>query len=195
MRGSCGVDEVLDVGATGGLEGSRQEEAVGREAVATRLGDFPDDAVSAKQPERSAGLGAEAAAVTSSGVRRQVVDQGTDVAVSEACRCELSAGDGLEIYGISAGFPAEERFGLTSQLRRAATSVPANIAEGSRRQGQQEYSRFLNIAQGSAAETEYLLILSRDLGYLSPSAFERPTAERDEVARMLHGLRSKVDGG
>ena len=70
----------------------------------------------------------------------------------------------LEIYRISTSFPQEERFGVTSQLRRAITSVPTNIAEGSRRQGQQEYSRFLNVAQGSAAEVEYLLILSRDLG-------------------------------
>jgi four helix bundle protein len=100
----------------------------------------------------------------------------------------------LKIYRISAGFPPEERFALTSQLRRALTSVPANIAEGSRRQGQQEYSRFLNIAQGSAAEAEYLLILSRDLGYLSPSTFDRLSADLDEIARMLHGLRSKVDG-
>lgn len=96
----------------------------------------------------------------------------------------------LEIYRISAGFPPEERFALTSQLRRALTSVPA----GSRRQGQQEYSRFLNIAQGSAAEAEYLLILSRDLGYLSRSESDRLIAELDEVARMLHGLRSKVEG-
>lgn len=101
----------------------------------------------------------------------------------------------LEIYRISAGFPPDERFGLTSQLRRAITSVPANLAEGSRRQGRQEYARFLNIAQGSVAETEYLLILSRDLGYLSLAAFERLTADLDEVARMLHGLRSKVERG
>lgn len=100
----------------------------------------------------------------------------------------------LEIYRVSAGFPQDERFGVTSQLRRAATSIPTNIAEGSRRQGQQEYSRFLNIAQGSAAEAEYLLILSRDLGYVSPAAFDRLVADLDEVARMLHGLRSKVDG-
>ncbi len=100
----------------------------------------------------------------------------------------------LEIYRISAGFPQDERFGVTSQLRRAATSIPTNIAEGSRRQGQHEYSRFLNIAQSSAAETEYLLILSRDLGYVSPAAFDRLVADLDEVARMLHGLRSKVDG-
>jgi four helix bundle protein len=100
----------------------------------------------------------------------------------------------LEVYRISAGFPPDERFGVISQLRRAITSVPTNIAEGSRRQGQQEYARFLNIAQGSAAEAEYLLILSRDLGYLSPAAFDRLTADLDEVARMLHGLRSKVEG-
>mgnify|MGYP001616521487 CR=1 FL=1 len=101
----------------------------------------------------------------------------------------------LEIYRLSASFPPDERFGVTSQLRRAMTSIPTNIAEGSRRQGQQEYSWFLNLAQGSAAETEYLLILSRDLGYLSAAAFDRLTADLDEVARMLHGLRSKVDGG
>jgi four helix bundle protein len=100
----------------------------------------------------------------------------------------------LEIYRISAGFPQDERFGVTAQLRRAAVSINTNIAEGSRRQGQQEYSRFLNIAQASAAETEYLLILSRDLGYLSTAAFDRLVADLDEVARMLHGLRSKVDG-
>jgi len=83
----------------------------------------------------------------------------------------------LEIYRISASFPQEERFGVTSQLRRAITSVPTNIAEGSRRQGQQEYSRFLDVAQSSAAETEYLLILCRDLGYLPPAAFDRLTAD------------------
>jgi four helix bundle protein len=100
----------------------------------------------------------------------------------------------LESYRVSASFPPDERFGLTSQLRRAISSVPANIAEGSRRQGQQEYARFLNIAQGSATEAEYLLILSRDLGYLSSPVFDRLVADLHEVARMLHGLRSKVAG-
>jgi four helix bundle protein len=99
----------------------------------------------------------------------------------------------LEVYRISAGFPADERFALTTQLRRATASVPTNIAEGSRRQGNQDYARFLNIAQGSLAETEYLLILSRDLGYLSSAMFDRLQAEADETARMLHGLRTKVE--
>ena len=101
----------------------------------------------------------------------------------------------LELYRITGGFPAEERFALTSQLRRAATSVPTNIAEGSRRQGNPDYARFLNIAQGSLAEVEYLLILSRDLGYIPPTDFDRLVAEVDEIARMLHGLRAKVEAG
>ena len=99
----------------------------------------------------------------------------------------------LDVYRVTAGFPGDERYALTAQLRRAVTSVPTNIAEGSRRQGNQEYARFLNIAQGSLAETEYLLILSRDLGYLTPPVFDRLAAEADEIARMLHGLRAKVE--
>jgi four helix bundle protein len=99
----------------------------------------------------------------------------------------------LELYRITRGFPADERFALTSQLRRAVTSVPTNIAEGSRRQSNQEYARFLNIAQGSTAEVEYLLILSRDLGYVPSADFDRLVAEVGEIARMLHGLRTKVE--
>ncbi len=68
----------------------------------------------------------------------------------------------LDLYKLTAKFPGDERFGLTSQLRRAAMSVPTNIAEGSKRQSNVEYARFLNIAEGSLAETEYLVLLSRD---------------------------------
>ena len=70
----------------------------------------------------------------------------------------------LTVYRMTTGFPKAEQYGLTSQLRRAALSVPTNIAEGSKRLGGQEYARFLNIAEASLAETEYLLMVSRDLG-------------------------------
>jgi four helix bundle protein len=78
----------------------------------------------------------------------------------------------LEVYRVTASFPSAERFGLISQLRRAAASVPTNIAEGSKRQSNQEYARFLNIAEGSLVETEYLLMLSRDLGFLARDSSE-----------------------
>jgi four helix bundle protein len=74
----------------------------------------------------------------------------------------------LDLYRNTSRLPADERFGLTSQLRRAAASVPTNIAEGAKRTRRQGYARFLNIAQGSLAETEYLIMLSRDLAYLAP---------------------------
>lgn len=98
----------------------------------------------------------------------------------------------IAVYRASATFPTDERYGVTSQLRRAITSIPANIAEGSRREGPQEYARFLNIAQGSAAEVEYFLILSHDLGYLDDETFRRLADDIDQVARMLHALRRTV---
>jgi four helix bundle protein len=98
----------------------------------------------------------------------------------------------LNVYRLTTSFPPHEKYGLTSQLRRAVLSVPTNIAEGSKREANREYARFLNIAEGSLAETEYLLMVSRDLGYL-PVAMTKPVlAEAAEIARMLHGLRSKV---
>jgi four helix bundle protein len=94
----------------------------------------------------------------------------------------------LEVYD-------HERFGLTSQLRRAVASVPTNIAEGSKRQHAQDYARFLNIAEGSLAETEYLFLLSRDLGYIPAEAAAASLSEIDELARMLNALRAKVEQG
>lgn len=100
----------------------------------------------------------------------------------------------LELYRLSKDFPEAERFGVVSQLRRAAASVPTNIAEGSKRQHRPDYARFLNIAEGSLAETEYLILLSGDLGYLPADVAARLTGEATEVARMLYALRSKVEG-
>ena len=99
----------------------------------------------------------------------------------------------LEVYRTTAGFPDQERFGLTAQLRRAVVSVPTNIVEGSKRQSAQEFARFLNIAEASLAETGYLLMLSRDLGYLEAAVAKGQMAEVDEIAAMLHALRSKVE--
>jgi four helix bundle protein len=100
----------------------------------------------------------------------------------------------LEIYRRTESFPEKERFGLTAQLRRAAVSVPTNIAEGSRRQGAQDYARFLNIAEGSIAEMGSLLLLSRDLGYLEATVADKLSTEAEEIGRMLYALRSKVEG-
>jgi four helix bundle protein len=98
----------------------------------------------------------------------------------------------LDIYRLTGRFPAEERHGLVRQLRGAASSVPANIAEGSKRATQTEYARFLNIAESSLAETEYFLILARDLDYLAVEVFDPLAGRIDQLARRLHALRTKV---
>jgi len=88
----------------------------------------------------------------------------------------------LTVYRLSEGFPRHELFGLTSQLRRAAISVPANFAEGFKRQGKADKARFYNIAQGSLEECRYYLILARDLHYAETESHMQML---DEVARML----------
>jgi four helix bundle protein len=88
----------------------------------------------------------------------------------------------LEVYRVSESFPRTEIYGLTSQLRRAAISIPANIAEGYKKRSPADKTRFLNIAQGSAEEVRYYLILSRDLKYAETSNQEQTL---DEVCRLL----------
>lgn len=99
----------------------------------------------------------------------------------------------LDIYKATANFPKEERYALTAQIRRAALSVPANIAEGSKKKGQIDYARFLNIAEGSLAEVESFLIAGRDLEMLDASSFTHLEKAADEVARMLYALRTKIE--
>ncbi len=95
----------------------------------------------------------------------------------------------LEIYRITAGFPSDERFGLTSQLRRAAVSVPANIAEGFRKRSRAEKARFLNIAHASLDEARYYLILAKDLRFLNDLQVMENTAE---VSRLIEAYCSKI---
>ena len=94
----------------------------------------------------------------------------------------------LKVYQAAAEFPDLEKYGLTSQIRRSAQSIPTNIAEGCGRDGDAELARFLNIAMGSASEFEYQLLLSHDLGYLSPPIHSELEAQVIEVKRMLGGF-------
>ncbi len=98
----------------------------------------------------------------------------------------------LSLYKLTASFPKSELFGLTSQTRRAAASIPANIAEGCARGSDAEFGRFLYIAQGSASELAYHLILARDLTFLSPTSYDRISAELTELRRMLTTLSQKL---
>jgi len=92
----------------------------------------------------------------------------------------------LDVYKATQTFPREEKFGLVSQMRRAAVSVPANIAEGFKRRGRADKVHFYNIAQASLEELRYYLILCRDLGYCATSG--GMTEQTDTVGKMLHGL-------
>ena len=99
----------------------------------------------------------------------------------------------LLVYKITAPFPAAERYGLTSQLRRAAASIPANIAEGCGRNSDAELARYCRISLGSANEVEYHLLLARDLGYLTTPQYATSAERVDTVRRMLSAfIRSLI---
>ena len=96
------------------------------------------------------------------------------------------------VYRLSSLFPSEEKFGLTSQIRRAATSVPANIAEGAERHGTGEFLQFLGIASGSLAEVETFLTRAERLGMATSAQTARPLEQAAEVGRMLNGLKRSL---
>jgi four helix bundle protein len=99
----------------------------------------------------------------------------------------------LATYKFTAAFPKHELYGLTSQMRRAAGSIPANIAEGCGRTANGDLHRFLAIAMGSASELRYFVILARDLQFLSDDGYGFAQAQVDEVQRMLSALIRKVE--
>lgn len=99
----------------------------------------------------------------------------------------------LDSYRVTNGFPKQELFGLTSQIRRAAVSIAANIAEGCGKRGNGEFQRFLGMAAGSASELEYHFLLSRDLSLIADLQYERLNDSVVAAKRMLAALLRKVD--
>ena len=98
----------------------------------------------------------------------------------------------LQVYRLTALFPPSERYGLTSQIRRAAASIAANIAEGCGRNSDAELARFCRIALGSANELDYHLLLARDLDLIPAADYGRAYAETEQVRRMLSALIERL---
>lgn len=96
------------------------------------------------------------------------------------------------VYSATGAWPSDERFGLTSQVRRAAVSIPSNIAEGAARRSTPDFLRFLSIARASLAEAETQLIIAERLGYIGAAALSSLLGDADEISRMLSGLISKL---
>jgi len=97
------------------------------------------------------------------------------------------------IYKTTERFPKEERYGLTSQIRRAAVSIAANIAEGAGRRSPREFAYFLSNSQGSASELETELIIANKLGYLDETNFTKLTWELDRIGRLITGLSRSLE--
>jgi four helix bundle protein len=96
------------------------------------------------------------------------------------------------IYQLTRGFPTEERYGLASQMRRAAVSIPSNIAEGQARRGTKEFVQFLSVASGSLAELDTQLLLSMDLGYTQRTDATAAATEITEIQKMIAAIQRKL---
>lgn len=108
---------------------------------------------------------------------------------------EKAHGVVLDVYRDSLGFPPDERFGLIAHLRKSALSMTSNIAEGCGRNTDKDFARFLSMAAGSASETEYQILLARDLGYLSMESHSLLNTQINEVKRMLNSLIHTLNSG
>jgi len=98
----------------------------------------------------------------------------------------------VDIYRLTERFPKDERYGLTSQLRRAAVSIPANIAEGAARSSKKDYRRFLSNAQGSASEAQTELLIAYRLGYLTREEYIESFRTLDDIGKMITGLSKRL---
>ncbi|MFC1823020.1 four helix bundle protein [Thermodesulfobacteriota bacterium] len=98
----------------------------------------------------------------------------------------------LAIYNITKSFPEDERFGLVSQMRRAAYSIPMNLAEGASRLHSKEYRQFAGIAKGSTGEIKYQLMLAKDLGYINTDTYNEMRANYERISQMLTGLTKSL---
>lgn len=98
----------------------------------------------------------------------------------------------LEIYKATAEFPKQEQYALTSQIQRAAVSIPTNIAEGCGKATDADFKRFLQISMGSSSELEYLLMLAKDLGYLTTENHQALSADLIETRKMLNALIQRI---
>ena len=98
----------------------------------------------------------------------------------------------LAVYQATTSFPREELYGVTSQLRRSAASIPANLAEGCGRNGDAEFARFCSISLCSASELQYHLLLAKDLVLIKPKTYEELTGRAAELQRMLTALSQKL---
>lgn len=96
------------------------------------------------------------------------------------------------VYQLLGRFPKSELYGLTSQMQRAAVSIPSNIAEGKERQSDRDFARFIAIALGSLAELETQFLIAKRLGYLGEVDWQESTAQADEIGKMLRGLHKAL---
>ena len=94
----------------------------------------------------------------------------------------------LQVYKVTKQFPQEEKFGLTQQMRRAAVSIMANIAEGNKRKSDKDFAHFLNMSEGSLEEVKCYLILSKDLSYQNEDSYQKLLNLSEEIGRMLQGF-------
>ncbi|GAB6100068.1 four helix bundle protein [Halanaerocella petrolearia] len=99
----------------------------------------------------------------------------------------------IKLYELTSSFPNKEKFGLTSQIRRAASSINANLMEGSHRSSDKEYKNFVNIAKGSSGELKYHLLLAKDLNYITNQDYLQFKNRINEVSKMLSGLINSLE--